>query len=256
VQLSLLRGDLNDGLSRAEEAPKLRALGRSITEPAVQRVYRDCVSAVVRKLQPDYIGLAAETNLIRAAAPASLYAAVVQKANAAAGDLPHIGRHRTAVRQRAGGNGVGRLHADAIRRRRHRSARLRVHADARFVLVSLLRLRAARRHPVRLLQPAAGRAHAAGDVVEGGWTSASVGSVSSSRDKQARYITRHAQLLDSIGARGLIQLVFADPDLATFPQPRPANLPLFTSIGLTDSDLIAKPALANWDVLFARRLTS
>jgi len=93
-------------------------------------------------------------------------------------------------------------------------------------------------------------------VVEGGWTSASVGSVSSSRDKQARYITRHAQLLDSIGARGLIQLVFADPDLATFPQPRPANLPLFTSIGLTDSDFIAKPALANWDVLFARRLTS
>jgi len=29
--------DLTDGLSRGEEAPQLRALGRSITEPAVQQ---------------------------------------------------------------------------------------------------------------------------------------------------------------------------------------------------------------------------
>jgi hypothetical protein len=49
--------DLTDGLSRGEEAPQLRALGRSLSEPAVQQVYRDYVAAVVRKLQPDYLGL-------------------------------------------------------------------------------------------------------------------------------------------------------------------------------------------------------
>jgi hypothetical protein len=60
--------DLTDGLSRGQEAPQLRVFGRSITEPEVRHYYRDYVRAVTRKLQPDYIGLAAETNLIRQAA--------------------------------------------------------------------------------------------------------------------------------------------------------------------------------------------
>jgi hypothetical protein len=92
-------------------------------------------------------------------------------------------------------------------------------------------------------------------VVEGGWTSASAGTVQSSPELQARYVIRHAQLLDAVGARGLIQLVFADIDLASFPPPIPPNLPLFVNIGLTDSDFNAKPALAAWDALHARRLT-
>jgi hypothetical protein len=50
----------------------------------------------------------------------------------------------------------------------------------------------------------------------------------------------------------VVQLLFADLDLATFPTPIPANLPLFVNIGLTDSDFGAKPALAAWDALFAR----
>ena len=91
-------------------------------------------------------------------------------------------------------------------------------------------------------------------VVEGGWTSAAAGSIQSSPALQARYITRQAQLLDSVHARGLIQLLFADMDLTTFPQPYPANLPLFVNIGLTDSNFAAKPALAVWDTLHARRL--
>jgi len=48
--------------------------------------------------------------------------------------------------------------------------------------------------------------------------------------------------------------MFADPDLSTFPQPIPPNLPLFASIGLTDSDFNPKSALTEWDALFARRL--
>ena len=60
--------DLTDGLSRGEEAPQLRALGRSLTDPKVQKICRDYLLAVDRKLHPEFIGLAAETNLIRAAA--------------------------------------------------------------------------------------------------------------------------------------------------------------------------------------------
>ena len=76
-------------------------------------------------------------------------------------------------------------------------------------------------------------------VVEGGWTSASVGSVTSTPALQARYIARHAELLDSIRARGVIQTLYADIDLKSLPIAVPEILPLFTQIGLTDSDLRA-----------------
>jgi len=89
--------DLTDGLSRGEEAPQLRALGRSITDPAVQTLYRNYLLAVERKLRPEFIGLAAETNLIRAAAPAAVYAAVVQASNDAAADLRAAGTTATLL---------------------------------------------------------------------------------------------------------------------------------------------------------------
>lgn len=83
--------DLTDGLDRTAEAPELRTLGRSLTEPAVQAVARQYAVAISRELSPAWLGLAAETNLIRAAAPASLYAAVKQTANAAAADVAAAG---------------------------------------------------------------------------------------------------------------------------------------------------------------------
>src|SRR5262245_18586244 len=78
--------DVTDGLNRAAEAPELVALGRSITDTAVQRRYREYVAAVDSILQPDYLSLAAETNLIRVAAPAPVYQAIVTMVNAAAAE--------------------------------------------------------------------------------------------------------------------------------------------------------------------------
>jgi len=60
------------------------ALGKSITDPAIQQVYREYVAAVDTILRPEYLSLAAETNLVRAIAPASLYSAVVTMTNDAA----------------------------------------------------------------------------------------------------------------------------------------------------------------------------
>jgi hypothetical protein len=245
--------DLTDGLSRGEEAQQLRALGRSLSEPAVQQVYRNYVAAVVRKLQPENLGLAAETNLIRAAAPATLYAAVVQAANAAAADLAGV---TTAPRfisvqvETAWGLFTGAPFAG-------------IDADVRdFPFTQMLGLSS---YPYFVFaqpedMPAdyyarviAGRSLPA-MVVEGGWTSATAGSISSTPQEQARYITRHAQLLDSVSARGYLQLLYADLDLASLPPPIPTNLPLFVSIGLTDSNFGAKPALAEWDTLHGRAL--
>lgn len=252
-QQLVFMGDLSDGLDRTAEAAQLRAAGRSITEPAVQRLYRDYMLAVDRKLQPVLLGLVAETNLIRGAAP-EIYPAVKQTANDTAAALRAAGSTTplTASVQvelawgRLGGNGgyVG-VEADF--------------ADFPFVqtlglssypyfgwaepedlpLDYYTRLRNGRDTPVM--------------VTEGGWASASAGTITSSAARQARYVTRHAALLDAARATGWLHLVFADIDIASLPPPVPANLPLFTSIGYTDSDFAAKPALAAWDALFARR---
>jgi len=57
----------------------------------------------------------------------------------------------------------------------------------------------------------------AADGGRGGWSSAAAGGISSTPDKQARYITRHAQLLDSINRAALIQLLYADSTWQVFP---------------------------------------
>jgi hypothetical protein len=68
--------DATDGLNRAAEAPELVAAGRSITDTSmVQRLYREWTYAAAVKIQPTYLGLAAETNHRRA--PGSVYRALV-----------------------------------------------------------------------------------------------------------------------------------------------------------------------------------
>ena len=92
-------------------------------------------------------------------------------------------------------------------------------------------------------------------VVEGGWPSESArGVFSSSPEMQARYIARQAQLLDAANAIAAFQLSFTDLDLASFPKPVPAILPLFATLGLVDANLQPKPALKTWDEVFARPL--
>jgi hypothetical protein len=247
--------ELNDGLSRGEEAPQLRALGRSIAEPAVQQVYRTFVLAVSAKLQPDYLGLAAETNLVRVAAPPALYAGVKQAANAAAADLSAAGATAPlmiSVQVEAAWGVLGTVVP-------YRGI------DADFTDFPFLRLLGLSTYPYfghaqpddvpgdyysRLLS---GR-DVPVMVSEGGWTSASVGGISSSQDLQARYLTRQAGLLDGVRATAVVQTLFADLDLASLPPPLPANLPLFASLGIVDSNFKAKSAQAVWDGLFARRL--
>ncbi len=75
--------DPANGLDRASDALPLVARGRSISEPAIQQVYRRFVVVMDSILHPDHLGLALETNLIRLAAPASIYQGVRTAADAA-----------------------------------------------------------------------------------------------------------------------------------------------------------------------------
>jgi hypothetical protein len=252
--------DVTNGLARESEATALVAAHRSITEPAVQRLYRNYVRALVEILHPNYLGMAAETNLIRAIAPRPVYDAVVRMTNDAAAD---IRRKRPSsalplyvsmqvetawgkLGKQAGFAGIDQDMRDfpfmnVIGLSSYPYLGGFTDPD-RIPLDYYTRVRGSRSLPVM--------------VVEGGWSSASVrGVFSSSPEMQSRYIARQSELLDAAKAIGVFQLSFTDLDLGSFPKPLPAILPLFATLGLVDSDLRPKPALAIWDKVYSRPLT-
>jgi hypothetical protein len=249
--------DLSNGLGRETESPALVKAGRSLSEPAVQALARDYALAFEAMLRPDWLGLAAETNLVRQIAPPKLYGAVRDTANlierALAATNAKAQRFISVQAEAAWGRmlttgayvGIAQDLADfAFTRALGISSYPYFgHADPAGIPANYYtRLRGKTGLPVI--------------VTEGGWVSKSFGPIKSSTQHQARYIARHADLLDSVDAIGWFQLQFAELDLTAFPGPLPDILPLFTSIALTDSDFRAKPALAQWDAQFARRWVS
>jgi hypothetical protein len=247
--------DVTDGLNRAREAPDLVSLGRSIIEPAVQTAYRQYALAIASIIKPDYLGLAAETNLIRQQALPNVYAAMVTMTNAAVADI------------RAAGGKIPILYASVqadlawgpppaafrgIETDFHdfpfnqviaiSSYPYFIFADPdQIPLDYYTRLEGSRTLPIM--------------VVEGGWTSAAVGSTQSSAAMQARYVRRHEKLLDSAKAIAVFQLNYSDIDISAYPpQPPGSSLILFTSIGFVDASLKPKLALATYDSIFARPL--
>jgi hypothetical protein len=251
--------DVTNGLGRESEAPALVAAHRSITEPEVQRLYRNYVRALVEMLHPDFLGLAAETNLVRAIAPRPVYDAVVRMTNDAAAD---IRRQRPAsppplyvsVQVETAWGGLLK-----------QSAFVGIDQDMRdFPFMNVIGLSSypylggfkdPDQIPLDYYTRVKGSRSLPVMVVEGGWPSASVrGVFSSSPEMQARYIARQSELLDAAKAIGVFQLSFTDLDLASFPKPLPAILPLFATLGLVDSDIRPKPGLAIWDKVYARPL--
>jgi len=251
--------DVTNGLARESEAPALVAAHRSITEPAVQQLYRGYVRALVEILHPDYLGLAAETNLVRAIAPRAVYNAVVRMTNDAAADVRRL-RSPTAlplyvsVQVETAWGKLGK-----------QTEYVGIDQDLRdFPFVNLLGLssypylggfKQPDQIPIDYYARVSGSRRLPVMVVEGGWPSASVrGAFASSAEMQARYIARQSHLLEEAKAIGVFQLSFADLDLGSFPKPVPSILPLFSTLGLVDADLKPKPALAIWDKIFGRRL--
>jgi hypothetical protein len=249
--------DVTNGLARDREASELAAAGRSITEPAIQRLYRDYVVAIVDVVRPTHIGLAAETNLIRAAAPRAVYDAVVRMTNDAAADLRarnvatplYVSVQVETAWGRLAGSGPGTyIGIDDDLRDVPFIGALGLSSYpylAGFATPEAIpsdyysRIRGSRTLPLM--------------VVEGGWTSTAIGALLSSPDMQARYIRRQAELLDAANAAAVFQLTFTDLDIGTIPQPPGSILPLFAALGMVDTQLRPKPALAAWDSVFARR---
>ena len=243
--------DVTDGLNRAAEAPELVQLGRSITEPEVQEVYRAYARAVADRLRPQYLGLAAETNLIRLAAPAEVYQAIVTMTNAVVPEIQALASdsrlHVSVQVETAWGalQGTGQY--------------VGVEQDFDdFPFIEALGLSSypylgGWTHPNQLPDDYYTRLREGRNlpllVVEGGWASESAGGFTSSPELQASYIRRQAALAESSGLVCWFQLTFTDLDLTGFPNLPPSAV-LFARLGLVTSTLQPKPALAVWDSVF------
>jgi hypothetical protein len=247
--------DVTDGLNRTAEAPELRALGRSITEPAIQALYRQFALSIGRLVQPQYLGLAAETNLIRLAAPRTVYDAVVRMTNDAATLL---------LQNRVASDLFISVQVETAWGRLQGTTQY-IGAEDDFRDFSFMRSLGLSSYPYLAFPDPAnlpddyyaripnGRTLPV-LVVEGGWTSGAIGQIRSSPAKQAQYVARHAQLLERANAIAWLQLLYTDIDVSAFPpQPPGSSLALFTQLGLVDTQLRPKAALATWDSLFALR---
>lgn len=243
--------DPGNGLNRAGESEGLVRNGRSIIEPEIQAMFRRYAVVIDSMLEPEHLGLALETNLIRVASPDSLYQAIKQVANASAVDVrlsdPDVKLSVSVQVDVAWGNLSGGVYQGVdqdffdfpfVEELGLSSyAYLAAYAEPEDIPLDYYsRLVEGRTIPVM--------------VTEGGWTSTSFDAIVSSEDEQRRYINRHAKLLDKAGAIAVFQLTFTDIDLSAFP-PNPI-LYLFATLGLVDVDLNPKPALAAWDAIFAR----
>lgn len=247
--------DATDGLNRAAEAPELVAAGRSITDTMIQRLYREWVLAVATKLHPDYLGLAAETNLIRAAAPDSVYRALVTMTNAVATQIKGAGvtsKLYVSVQVEVAWGRLAQTPGAYVGIAQDRADFPFVEALGLSSYPYLAGFAAPESIPLDYYSRIRQGTTLPVLVVEGGWPSIGVASVTSSPAMQARYISRQERLLDSAKAEGLFQLTFYDLDLSTNPPPPGSILPLFTHLGLADSAMHAKPALATWDSVLAR----
>ena len=243
--------DPTDGLDRSRDAPALVAAGRSLAEPAIQQLYRRYVVAMDTLVRPDLLGIASETNLVRAIAPAALYQGEVAAANGAAADVRAFDtatRLFATVQVEVAWGGLvpasGYVGIAQDRSDFPFAQAIGLSSYPYFTVAEPESLpetyysRLVEGSPLPVL------------VIEGGWPSESFGSIVSSAEKQRRYIVRHTALLDRAGAIAWFQLTFTDLDLAYFP---PGVAP-FARLGLVTDAFAPKPALAEWDAVFARAL--
>ncbi|HVM88699.1 MAG TPA: hypothetical protein VMT76_10970 [Puia sp.] len=251
--------DPENGLNRASDADALVAIGKSIAQPAMQQLYRRFVIVMDSIIQPDHLGLALETNLIRGIAPDSVYQGVKQAANAAANDIRTTDtKVKLSVSVQVdyawgkltGGSylGVGQDFSDfpfIVELGLSSYPYFDFNLPGDIPLNYYSRLVDAKTLPVF--------------VSEGGWTSQTINGItgsiiSSSSQIQADYINRQSQLLDQVNAIAVFQLSFTDIDLTGLPPSVPSSIKYFVYLGLVDVNFQPKPSLTAWDNIFKRSL--
>lgn len=249
-----------NGLDRSSDSQQLQAVGKSIADADMQDLYVKYMLAMDSVLQPEHLGLALETNLVRANSPESIYEGVVAATNHAASELKSAGSQAKLsvsiqVEQAWGGvNGGGSYQG--------------IQQDLEdFPFVEELgmssypyfRYGTPSDIPDDYYSRIASTSGLPVFVSEGGWTSKTLtaGSyqISSSEEEQASYMQRQKDLLNSANAVAWFQLTFTDLDLTGLPPDTPDIIQYFAYLGLVDTNFQPKPALQEWDNIFSLNLS-
>jgi hypothetical protein len=250
--------DPQNGLDRTSDALELQAVNKSIADADMQALYRKFAFVMDSLFYPEHMGLAMETNLIRDAAPISIYNGVKQAANDAATEIraydAGVILSVSVQVDHAWGKLVGGTYHG-------------VEQDfTDFPFIEELGLSSYPYFgfdspddiPTEYYSKLVQGKDIPVFVAEGGWSSQSVTtperSFVSSPAIQEAYIKRHGRLLDHAKAIAVFQLTFTDIDLDALPPDVPENIWYFTFLGLVDDQLEPKPALTAWDQLFSIQL--
>jgi hypothetical protein len=253
--------DPENGLARQKDSDPLVALRKSIAQQNIQQVYARFVVVMDSILHPDHLGLALETNLIRIAAPDSIYQGVKNAANAAAAQVRAIDTKTPLSVSVQAEVAWGRLNATTSGNATYVGIAT-VYTDFPFIqelgISSYPYLSFANPTDIPLnyySQLTTGHTMPV-FVSEGGWTSANINaySIQGSPAQQQAYIRRQGQLLTQANAIGVFQLAFTDLSLSYWPATDSAELVPFAFLGMVDSNFIPKPSLTTWDSLRAKPL--
>ena len=254
--------DSQNGLNRASDANFLVANGKSIAQDDVQKLYRRFVVVMDSLLHPDHLGLALETNLIRAASTPAIYAGVKKAANDAVADVRAIDKNVLLSVSVQADFAWGRLLGSGTY----------VGIAQDFIDFPFVQELGISSYPYfdfskpedipidyysRLVEGKSLPVF----ISEGGWTSQTfVGpnqkEIVSDATKQKNYMIRQSQLLDQAGAIGLFQLLFTDIDLTSIPSSVDPSIKYYAYLGLVDINFQLKQSLNEWDLIFNRTLTS
>lgn len=251
--------DPANGLNRATDDDALIKLGKSISQPACQTIYRRFCFVMDSILVPEHIGLALETNLIRGVSPDSIYQGIKQATNNAAADIRNYDKNvKMSVSVQVdfawgiASNGVYQGIAQDL-------------IDFPFIQELGLssypyltdKALTPNQLPLNYYSKLTEGKNLPVFVSEGGWASRNIYvsptlTINSNPQIQADYINRQALMLDQAHAIGYFQLCFTDIDPSGLPPSTPSNIYYFSYLGLVDSTLATKPALNNWDAIYKR----
>lgn len=246
--------DPENGLNRVSDADQLVSLGKSIAQSDMQQVYRRFAIAMDSVLHPDHLGLALETNLIRAAAPDSIYQGVKNGASAAASDIRAIDAQVQLSVSIQAEVAWGKLNGSTYVGISQDLTDFPFVQELGISSYPYLSFNTPASLPLNYYSKLVEGHSIPVFVSEGGWTSSTIAGfngqpIEGSPAEQAAYIRRQGMMLSQAGGIGLFQLTFTDLDLAGWtPQDSLGLLP-FASLGVVDTNFNAKPALSTWDSL-------
>jgi hypothetical protein len=249
--------DPQNGLDRTSDAVELKKMGKSIADAEVQKRYQLFVLAMDSILKPTHIGLAMETNLIRLAAPSSIYQGVKIAANGAA----------QALKQRKSSAKISvSVQAETAWGRLQRTNQyIGVEQDfTDFPFIEELGISSypyfgynnpddiPNNYYTQLLN----NRNLTVYVAEGGWattsfTAPNAFSVNGSEEVQGRYFRKHHTILNHTKALAWFQLVFTDIDVSALPSQVDPSIVNFASLGLVTTNFTPKSSFKVWDSLYA-----